>query len=341
MAFAAAWVLLPGLPADVDASKVEARPCGEGAEAVETTRAGELTHDTYSSASLGEWQVAFWALYGHHDVATPLYDLVLQMMVDATRLVEAIRKERLAEALPFVPRTFSWLCNIVTKCASNPEVYRDLGILTPSLGELTWSKYPNLCSLCAQSRCVCPWLGLDREEGEMRIRSMEARASILEIARANRSDFPKTLDGWSTMFEHIYGVPHARMTMAEKALHLMEEVGEVEYELRKAERVAQGKIPPGREQEYSRIDFRGELSDVFSWLLTVHHHIALALGGAQEFMAAYEKRRGATGKLPHISLPSFSDWLWVEFGDQDTGRDLRCHRCGKSVCRCDVALTRR
>lgn len=297
-----------------------------------------ITHANYRTASLDEWQMAFWRLYGHKDDETPLFDLLLQMVADATRLAEAVRKQKAAEALPYIPRVFTWLANMITKCANDPSLYGDLSS-TASLSRIVWNKYPRLCSLCAEPRCMCPFLALDPDskaavlEGE--------RSSRLKHARSQTDRMPATLDSWAGMFDQIYGIPHARLPLAEKTLHFFEEVGEVEVELRKWDRLAANIIPPGREEEYSKIEFEDEIADVFSWLISMFIDIAEALKRANDFMETFrEKRRHAPTGKREFDPPTFSEWLWVEFGDPQTGT-LRCHVCHQPKCECKVKVTRR
>jgi NTP pyrophosphatase (non-canonical NTP hydrolase) len=297
-----------------------------------------ITEATYDSASLDDWQAAFWHLYGHQDATASMYDLVLQMIADATRLAEAIRKRKPAEALPYIPRVFSWLCAMVSKCADKPALYGDL-VRTNQLSEIVWQKYPNVCSLCAASPCVCSFIEAASLRSRDPRRKTAERAAMLQSARSRRESMPATLDDWSKMFQEIYGISHGNLSLSDKGLHFFEEVGEVEVELRKADRVRHGVVPPGRADEYAHIEFQDEIADVFSWLVSIYLDIMVELERASDFMETFLEKRGSTdGKRSGVAGPPFSHWIWVEFG---SSAGLACHVCKERRCVCNVHVSRR
>lgn len=296
-----------------------------------------INKDNYRTASLDVWQASFWRLYGEKHSSSSLYDVLLQTVADATRLAEAVRKQRPADALPYIPRILSWLLNIVTKCSRTPAEFGDL-IVTPKLSDLVWHKYPNVCSLCLHNACMCSVLEITWAD-----RQVDAvYAASLKKARSLADDRPQALDEWAAMFERIYGIPHARMPLADKTLHFFEEVGELEVELRKADRVRANIIPPGRADEYASIEFANEIADVFSWLISIFSHIAHELQRADRFMEVFLTKRGTpvTGKRSSLTPPTFSEWVWIEFGGPDTD-ELRCHRCRATKCVCGTEIRRR
>src|SRR5664279_2213495 len=108
-----------------------------------------LTQDNFLEATLDDWQSAFWTLYGQTDMDLKLHELMMQLVVDSTRLSEAIRKGRYDEALSCLPRVFSWLCSLCSKCIHGGDAFRDLSPSGHLLSEVIWDKYPGLCALCA------------------------------------------------------------------------------------------------------------------------------------------------------------------------------------------------
>lgn len=284
-----------------------------------------FTDATVESLTIDEWQAAFWELYGGQDRASPLYMMMLHMFVHATHLAEAARKGRLAEALPHVPHMFSWLANLATKVRVEDK-YADLGI-TGWLSDIVWHKYPYLCCLCAQAPCVCASLGVDTLSKEQRRGIMTERALLLDSARAFSSDRPERINDWVHMFHEIYGPAHSSLTLSHKMLHFVEEVGELEIELRTADRVRAGLLPPG-----TSIDLGGEVADLVSWIASICVHVDKALDDARHFTGAFT---AMSSEAPGLSL---SAWLWREFGAAD---GIRCYVCRGMPCSCLVHIARR
>lgn len=308
--------------------------------------AAELFHAinsvNYAVATLPQWQTAFWDLYGGCDDAVPLYTIVLQIVADATRLAEAVRKGNYGEALPFIPRIFSWVVNLTTKL--NQPAYSDLGV-SGGLDEIVWRKYPRVCSLCARSECICPILRIDTKTLSERDELERDRHADLVRARLS-NDRPVTLDDWVDMFAAIYGMAHARLSLQDKTLHFFEEIGEVEVELRRADRIRRGMMQ-------GNVELADEIADVFSWLASIMFHMKRTLEGWNNFLTTFEdreraRREGGAEQLESagvpeqgtLVVPSLSQWIWREFGSSD-GFGLRCHVCEELRCSCEILLERR
>ena len=300
-----------------------------------------VTTANYREATLDEWQEAFWRLYCKADRRLPLYEMMLQVVVDSSRLAEAMRKGRYVEALPHIPRIFSWLCTLTAKCREEPDRYSDLVSERSHLSDMIWQKYPRVCALCAQEKCICPALHVDSLSSKDRSAYTRTLETVLTRARAH-NEHPGSLDSWVDMFEDIYGAVNATRSSAEKTFHYLEEVGEVEVELRKADRIKNNAVPAGQEDRYSTIEFEAEIADVFSWLTAVFLHINNSWRRADELVAAFRDRvlvqAEVLSETPDFS-PTLSEWLWHEFGSEEGG--LRCHRCRESSCRCKAGVRRR
>jgi hypothetical protein len=52
----------------------------------------QITSRNFGSSSLDDWQLAFYDLYGDIDRDLPLYDIMLQIVADSTRIAEAMRR---------------------------------------------------------------------------------------------------------------------------------------------------------------------------------------------------------------------------------------------------------
>ena len=86
----------------------------------------QITRENFESVSLNDWQQSFYDLYGHIDRDLPLYDIMLQIVADSTRIAEAMRRGSYNIALPYIPRVFSWLNSMTSKVARDGQ-YRDIG----------------------------------------------------------------------------------------------------------------------------------------------------------------------------------------------------------------------
>lgn len=308
----------------------------------------QITPKNFESRSLDEWQLAFYDLYGDIDRDLPLYDIMLQIVADSTRIAEAMRRGSYDAALPYIPHVFSWLCSMTSKVARNQKDYHNLGG-NKTLGELIWHKFPGVCAFCAEPKCKCPSIHVDAMTREERDEWMSGVAGKLEAAR--RSERPSRLDDWVEMFEHVYGTVNASRSSAEKTFHFLEEIGEVEVELRKADRKQQDLATRGKTQ---KIEWEDEVADVFSWLTAVYLHLRGVVHDLDRLVKAFEtlgkakddqlvkRKQPAKGnqRVKLEPLLSFSHWVWREFGNKE-GVGLRCHRCTEHPkCGCKMAKRR-
>ena len=176
-----------------------------------------VTRSTYRQMTLDDWQEAFWELYGTKDSELKMYEMMLQLVVDATRLSESMRKEHFDEALRSLPRVFSWLCNLSKKASCTPHL-SDLIPLDTPISAIIWNKYPKICYLCGRARCMCPTLKIDswteRERNEWNLKVKER----LEGARKVKVP-PTSLNSWVKMFDDIYGGANAERSPATKVFH--------------------------------------------------------------------------------------------------------------------------
>jgi NTP pyrophosphatase (non-canonical NTP hydrolase) len=287
------------------------------------------TEETYAQLTLDEWEDAFWGLYGGYDRELPLYDIMLQLVNDGSHTAEAARKHDFAEAIPYVARMFSWLCTMVTKV--RVQAFHDLSNGT-RLSDLIWVRYPRLCCLCGRQPCVC---GSDVDYVSKQTRQAMEEAAERRFQESRQLTRPDRLDEWVEMFDHIYGQINQSKSLEDKTFHLLEEIGEVEQELRKADRIMSGAIPRGQEVAYREIDWEAEVADVFSRLTSLIVHIRhsidkrLRVVGDSQAWIDGELSLPTSGLRPTVR--PFSYWLWRAFSEDGT---FGCHRCHEPVCIC-------
>lgn len=283
-----------------------------------------VTKQTYRSATLDDWQDSFAVLFDDAESDLPMTELLRHLVVDSTKLTEAVRKERYDEALSWFPKMFSWVCSIGTRGAQ----FDDLSPDAERLSAVVWHKFPNVCSLCAEARCICATLDADamnkKERDEMRVPK-------LSRARARLEDMPGPLDAWVEMFDRIYGVPHSTTSAAMKIMHYWEEVGELENELWHADRRRhEGKQAPS--------EWEDELADVFSWLVSTFLHIRRYVTRSEQLMNAFDSnvRRIGRGTPLSLGMPTFAELVWLGYEGK---RRLACVVCDAPVCTCCDAIT--
>jgi hypothetical protein len=306
-------------------------------------------HNNFESASLDQWQKAFYVLYGNVDQKLPLYDIMLQMVADSARIAEAMRRGSYHAALNEIPKIFSWLCSMTSKVARNQEQYDDIGG-KKSLADLIWNKYPGVCAFCAEPKCHCPALHVDAMTQQEREKHLEKVKDKLNAARQNPR--PTKLNDWVQMFEDVYGTVNASRSSAQKTFHFLEEIGEVEVELRKADRQKAGlnvlgnkklKLEYRGEVPYAKIEWEDEVADVFSWLTAVYLHLKGGLDDTIKLIAAFaEDGQADVASAPLKPIYSFANWVWRAFENKEGDKiGLRCHRCHKTECDCTMLPKRR
>ena len=249
----------------------------------------------------------------------------LFMMEDAASFAEAIRLDNFGDAQKRIARVFGWVCSFVSRCRS--EEFARTGsafYLTNSLSLIVWNKYPNVCSTCAQERCVCSVMRSEIEEMSRseRQKHKAKMATTLGAARM-RKGRPHTLDGMTRMLGRIYKGAHFNLPIEAIVLHFVEEVGEVASCIRKIRENA-GRRNIG-EIHKLRSNLEEEIADVISWTASAVLKLDYILGASRWYKTPKVRPQGAGLKLSKI--------LWKEFM-KPRGQYLWCHKCKHRPCRC-------
>lgn len=299
----------------------------------------QATSSNYRKLTLEDWQHAFWRVYGPVSGDMPLHDMTLQIVADSTRLAEIVRKRAYDEAFAILPHLLAWLFSLSTRVAVSQDALGDYGVGN-SLASIIWNKYPRICSTCGRDVCECWQKELEEKRDREKAASDAVARTLREAERIARVEqakhdhkMPVVLDGWVEMLERVFGASNRRQSAAEKTFHFFEEVGEVEQEARKNDRLGRRRDVPTP----NPTSWEDEVADVFSWLVAVFLHLRGFVRRANTFGEAYSKRtRQDFGPL---QVPLLSDLVWAEFGDARLG--LRCPRCGMPTCACERQPTRR
>jgi len=285
--------------------------------------------------SIDDWEQEFEDIYGNVDQKRSPSDMWLLLMEDASKVAEALRKEAYFDALNALAHTFNWTCAFVSRCRKKDN---NLGIIIEnSLSDIIWYKYPNVCSLCGEHRCICPVRRQELEDltkEEKNKKTMEVEKYILNIARNRTEDKPTTLDGFTDMLSWIYKGPHYQLTIEAIAFHFMEEIGEVSAAIRELRESSQ-KLPPKKfENNQSNLthELEKEVADVISWTMSLIHKLDYLLGAGAKYMKGPPPKKGDK-KIPQTVNLKLSEVVWTAFQTPD-GHTLYCPSCSNRPCKC-------
>lgn len=281
-----------------------------------------MKKDSLYKYSINDWETEFAEIYSQIDGKRRPTELWLMLVEDASKVAEAIRKDKYADAIGALAHVFCWTCSFVHRCRST----NDLNIkITKTLSEIVWHKFPNRCSLCGQSRCICSVRRAELEELSRKERNKveNAQKGALDIQRKRTEEIPKTLDKLTKMFSGIYKGAHYAMPKDAIAFHFMEEVGEVATDIRKLREQSGDKNRA--EIAALQLDLEDEIADIISWTMSLLSKLDYLLGAG----TGYQQENGETIQTAGLKL---SDIVWQAFESKD-GKSLHCHTCKSRPCR--------
>lgn len=279
---------------------------------------------SFESAELDMWADWFWTIYGQRVSNRPLFEIVLELVADSTRLSEAIRLDAYDKALPSLASTFSWLCVLFRRCQQHPALGPVL-VNEQTLSQVIWEKYPGLCPYCGHAPCVCSVRLVNTETGRKPLSNEEER-SVIEARRRPREQI--SLNGWVDLFDEVYGIVNSTRTTAQTFFHFLEEIGEIEIELRNAD------LARAEGRAYEGLDWRRELADVFSWLACIYLQIRERVARADRVLG-YIQQAMSEQEADHPKSFTLSDVIRGAFWDESKRR-LVCCRCREPLCECPV-----
>jgi len=277
---------------------------------------GGINAGTYLTASLDEWQAAFYSLYGHIDDKRSFDSIWRHVMVNASKFSSDIRKNNFGLAFTHLAHILCWTLSFAERCRKSGELDgTDLFTTDLKLSDCVWEKYPAHCPYCETKPCSCASPGMVEKEG-----------AALHIKTGNPKEKPATLDAWGIMFDEIYGNAHAVIPLEALAFHLVEETGEVTSQIIRITEVVNGATTEEKKKELQR-----EIADVFSWVCS----IVSKINRTYFYPAArhFEKEQN----VPEGSIPvaTLSKILWDEYGSLG---ELLCSTCRTNPCSCDRKL---
>ncbi len=224
-------------------------------------RLRKIENKHHSKWSIDEWVLKHYALYGKNDAFKSPMELWLQVITEGSQLAENVRRGRVKKAVDEnIPKIFGWLIAFVGKYLHQPSfdstdpigenLRKDLrsrkNIPGPeSFAKWILQKYPGVCCACGHRRCICSshrkvFEGRKEKgyEGELaklltdgKKFQKEAFHKYKKIERERQKFYALPLDRLIDEFIFIYGGGHEGVDVWQIVAHLLEEIGEVAYEI--------------------------------------------------------------------------------------------------------------
>ena len=276
-------------------------------------------------SNLQDWQSEFFTIYGKKNSERTPTQLWLGLVRHVSKVAEEVRKGNLGTTLQEeIAYTFCWFMGFINWC--NISQKDPKFILHNDLEQIIWNKYPGVCPVCGETKCICPAQRsyieqLSKEERKNHRKLVEKK---LALKRLQKKDEAFTLIQWKEMIRDIFTESIFSSDMGEICFHLLEEIGEVAQEIFILET-----IPNENKSDInSHIGkLENELADVFSWLMALVNKVQSYYVMMHKFEDLYEFK---SEKLSQVEIP---DIIWNQYFDEELGQ-LGCQHCKQRECSC-------
>lgn len=161
-------------------------------------------------------QQMFDEIFGdHNDELYPnAVDIEAQFLEKSSEIGKCIRRDDIEGLIARLPRLYGWMNALWNR--------EELDI-----ADALWGKYPGICARCYKAegcKCLVERLEYDPEDPR-----------LIEY-REDRSAEPKTVRGWQSRLETMFGRTNSGTHLVDIWLHLNEELGEMGRALRHKDR---------------------------------------------------------------------------------------------------------
>jgi NTP pyrophosphatase (non-canonical NTP hydrolase) len=322
---------------------------------------GELmdcTCENVGRLGLDEVVNAASAIYAKHDLHRSLWDVWAHALHHAAAVAEEIRKQPSDEVggkklRQEIADLALWLFTMLVKLKGplgSPiqidEVPQDWVVrVSARPSDLMWNRYPGVCPWCYCAThtdgsiqidaadfwrpCDCDSLvikGRKKEPEDLRKRAKWTRRAAAEYASLQ----PQSLDCWQDMIAALYGERLRHQSLAEVALHLIEEMGEVSDGLIRMYDYREGDLVEnliGARQ----IRLEDELADVLSWLFGFVERLSIEDRLKSQAIPSTTRQEASSDRL------LLSQILWTKYGSEEK-RTFWCRHCKNVACNCQILL---
>jgi len=161
-------------------------------------------------------QQMFGEIFGEHndELYPDAKDIEAQIFEKNSQVAKCIRRDDIKGVAVHLPRLYGWSVGLWNR--ENLDI-----------AEAVWHKYPNICARCFKAEgCTCIVQRLKYNSEDPR----------LIPYREDRSAEPKTVRGWQTRFDMMFGAANSDKHLVDIWLHLTEELGEMGRALRHKDR---------------------------------------------------------------------------------------------------------
>lgn len=295
------------------------------------------------------------------DPERPVFDIYYHVILHASKLGEALRRELYDDAIHEIGRTAMWLFSLVNKLQTTKTGVDRIFLVSKTLSEVIWSKYPNCCPACFGRRivlqskkeenltgwggkltpCSCFGRPADVESRNQKLSTEEKMLIREELRKYAKRHKPSdatmlNLNRFQTMFAKIFEANIYLTSIENIGFHLLEEVGEIAEALCGIYTYKSSKEVNSLTRLRKLSELENEIADAFSWLF------ALAVKLKDIFALperTYKKIHPGSQGVPRFrKLADFHNILWDTYGNEEC-KVLGCRDEDKIVCKCPIHLT--
>jgi len=288
------------------------------------------------------------------DIWTPIHNrrttlgYAFHLFDHASKLGEAIRKEKLNQIFSEIAELTNWLFGFVAKLNDKKSDWEALFNIDMPLSDMIWAKYPWSCGHCVErkylatgdlpkrliKKCVCL---MDYPRVEYRNDRDEAKQARRQFAEKNKPYMPSTLGKIEEMFHAIYGANVSVWTIESIGFHLLEEVGEIGRALVDLFTLR------GENQEptSANTDLCDEIAETFSWICSLTLKLRELFKPSDEYYEDLMKDLMKSKEVGQFKLAEtiHLEWaLWLKYRDDKTHL-YTCPYCDHSPCTEDPDIT--
>jgi NTP pyrophosphatase (non-canonical NTP hydrolase) len=306
---------------------------------------------TVGRLQLDEYVALVPKIYSAHDQNRSIWDVWCHTLHHAAAVAERLRKEAPADKLLTEIADFAlWLFTVVQKLSGtlgarktpNETVAEALIRIESGCSDLIWHRYPGVCHLCYARRtkvrgnlpkglglldpCDCsPQMPDCRDKNTKRRDSR----SLRKFSEARRSQKPRNVDEWQSMFGAIFGASTEQLSAADVGFHILEELGEVSDAMVRMYSYTKKGFRTG-EPNWRQARLEGQIADVFSWLFALVEKL-----NQPKLIRPETERVHAKAKSLPTGRVMLSGTIWRRYGS-DRLNSFWCPVCRSVVCSCPL-----
>jgi NTP pyrophosphatase (non-canonical NTP hydrolase) len=308
----------------------------------------------YSRANVGQMLLDDFvdvvaSIYSLHDCNRSIWDVWCHTLHHAASIAERIRMGDHSKLRKEIAHFSLWLFTAVLKLRGTVGELKDrsetpqtsLIRINSTCSDLIWRKYPKLCPSCSTQR-ITRWTAIigvgclfpcECQMRERKVEDKETRRIRLSVVTEHGvkviGERPTRIDDWQKMFGSVFRQTLVELSLAEIALHLLEELGEVSDAMTRTYSYTEADFQVG-EPNRRLENLESQLADVFSWLFALVEKLDLsepARQGEQECVSI--DNRAESIFLSRI--------IWDSYGSEVL-HAFHCAKCRNPRCSCPIIL---